>query len=69
MARIEIEDLEPRAATEAKTHFGDLLHDTAVEGKHIVVERRGRPVSVVLSYNDYLDLMEKAGELSIETDR
>lgn len=63
MSRIEIEDLEPMTATDAKTHFGDVLHNTSVEGKEIVVERRGRPVSVILSYNRYKELLEKAGEL------
>lgn len=63
MSRIEIDDLEPMSATDAKTYFGEVLHDTSVNQKEIVVERRGRPVSVILGYNRYRELLEKAGEL------
>jgi len=54
-------DLEPIAATTAKTNFGDILHQTSVNGKKFVVNRQGKPVSVILSYNDYCKLVEQAG--------
>lgn len=53
-------DLEPIAATTAKTNFGDILHQTSVNGKKFVVNRQGKPVSVILSYNDYCKLIEQA---------
>lgn len=59
MAKIKIKDLEPVAATKAKIIFGDILHQTSVNGKRFVVNRQGKPVSVILSYNEYLELIEK----------
>jgi prevent-host-death family protein len=56
MAKIEIKDLEPIAATKAKILFGEILHQTSVNGKRFVVNRQGRPVSVILSYKEYLEL-------------
>jgi hypothetical protein len=55
--KIEIKDLEPIAATKAKLLFGDILHQTSVNGKRFVVNRQGRPVSVILSYNEYCELV------------
>jgi prevent-host-death family protein len=52
-------DLEPIAATTAKTNFGDILHQTSVNGKKFVINRQGKPVSVILSYNDYCKLVEQ----------
>lgn len=62
MARIKIRDLQPIAATKAKIIFGDILHQTSVNGKRFVVNRQGRPVSVILSYNDYLELIGQRRE-------
>ena len=62
MAKIKIQDLEPIAATKAKGAFGEVLHQTSVEGKKFVVNRQGKPVSVILSYNEYLRLLEKISE-------
>jgi prevent-host-death family protein len=58
--RIRIKDLEPITATRAKVIFGDVLHQTSVNGKRFVVNRQGRPVSVILSYNEYCELIEQA---------
>jgi len=55
--KIKIKDLEPIAATKAKLLFGDILHQTSVNGKRFVVNRQGRPVSVILSYNEYCELV------------
>ena len=62
MARIKINDLEPIAATKAKTMFGDILHQTSVDGKRFVINRQGKPVSVILSYKEYLELIKKNGK-------
>jgi len=59
MPKIKIKDLEPISATHAKVRFGDILHQTSVDGKKFVVNRQGRPVSVILSYKQYLELLEK----------
>jgi len=58
MARTEIKDLEPIAATRAKVILGEILHQTAVERRKFLVNRNGKPVSVILSYNEYLKLIE-----------
>ena len=60
MARIAIKDLEPIAATKAKTLFGEVLHQTSVEGKRFVVNRQGKPISVIISYKEYCELIEAA---------
>jgi prevent-host-death family protein len=59
MPKIKIKDLEPITATKAKVRFGDILHQTSVDGKRFVVNRQGRPVSVILSYRQYQELLEK----------
>jgi len=59
MSRIKIKDLEPISATVAKVRFGELLHQASVEGKAFIVNRQGRPVAVVLSYRQYLELVAK----------
>jgi hypothetical protein len=61
MAKIKIKDLEPIAATRAKVIFGEILHQTSVEGKKFVVDRHGKPVSVILSYKEYLELIGHKG--------
>jgi len=62
MPKIIIKDLEPVAATKAKVNFGDILHQTSVNGKKFVINRQGKPVSVILSYNEYCELLEQASE-------
>jgi prevent-host-death family protein len=59
MAKIKIKDLNPIAATRAKTIFGEILHQTSVDRKKFVVNRQGKPVSVILGYNEYCELMER----------
>lgn len=58
MAKIKVKDLEPVAATKAKVIFGEILHQTSVEGKKFLVDRHGKPVSVILSYKEYLELLQ-----------
>ena len=59
MAKIKITDLESIPAAKAKLNFGDILHQTSVEGKKFLVDRHGKPVSVILSYKEYLSLIEE----------
>ena len=61
MVKIKISDLESIPATKAKVVFGEILHETSVEGKKFLVNRSGKPVSVILSYKEYLELVERAG--------
>jgi prevent-host-death family protein len=58
MQRINIKDLEPISATDAKIRFGELLHRTSVDNEIFVVNRQGRPVAVVLSYKHYSELIK-----------
>jgi len=58
MVKAKVKDLEPIAATKAKLVFGEILHETSVEGKKFLVNRQGKPVSVILSYKEYLKLLE-----------
>jgi hypothetical protein len=60
VTKIQITDLQSIKATEAKITFGDPLHQTSVNGKKLVVDRNGKPVSVLLSYNEYISLLERA---------
>ena len=60
MTKIKIGDLEPIAATKAKVVFGEILHETSVEGRKFLVNRSWKQVSFILSYKEYLELMEKA---------
>ena len=66
MPKIIIKDLEPVAATKAKINFGDILHQTSVNGKKFVVNRQGKPVSVILSYNAYCQLLQLASKTKDE---
>lgn len=63
MSKIKIKDLEPIATTTAKVNFGDILYQTSVNRKRFVVNRLGKPLSVVLSYNEYCELIEQAKEV------
>ena len=60
MAKTKIKDLSPISATKAKVNFGDILYQTSVNDKRFVINRQGKPVSVILSYNEYLELIKKA---------
>jgi len=61
MVKKDIEDLEPVAATKAKVHFGDLMYQVSVNRKKFVVNRQGKPVAVILGYNEYEQLVEGKG--------
>ena len=53
MTNTSTRDLEPIAATRAKVIFGEILHQTSVNGRRYVVNRQGKPISVILGYNEY----------------
>jgi len=40
-------------AAEARVHFGALMRRVVERGERILVERRGHPCVVLLSYDDY----------------
>lgn len=40
-------------STEAQTHFGALIRRVYKDGEHLIVERDGLPVVVVLPYADF----------------
>ena len=65
VAKITIKDLEPIPATVAKVKFGDILHQTSVNGKKFVIDRHGKPVSVIMSYNEYIKLLERSTKSGI----
>jgi len=52
-------DLEPIGATEAKTHFGNLLHQASVNKKKFLINRQGKAVAVMIGYNSFCKLIEK----------
>jgi prevent-host-death family protein len=64
VAKIEIKDLERIRATDAKVFFGELLHESSIEGKKFAVYRHGRPVCVVIGYKEYLRLVEQVQKKS-----
>lgn len=57
-----MDKLEPISSTDAKNHFGELLHECAVNDKKYKVNRRGKPMVVVLSYSEYLEMKQKLDE-------
>lgn len=44
------------SALQARAHFGKLLQRLESERKSLVIEKRGRPLAVLLSIRDYLKL-------------
>jgi len=53
-------------AFEAKTHFGQLLDEVDRRGIRFLVQRRGKPVAVIMGIEEFEDLLEIAEE---ETDK
>jgi prevent-host-death family protein len=49
-------------AFDAKTHFGQLLDEVDREGVRFIIERRGKPVAVILGINEFEEMLEVAGE-------
>lgn len=65
MTKIKIEDLEVITSTNAKLTFGDIIYQTAVEGKKFLVNRNGKPMVVIIGFNEYQKLtnIKKLSEL------
>ncbi len=53
-------------ATEAKNRFGELLE--AVHREPIEIDKKGRPVAVILSYDTYQEMKEALGEAKKPSD-
>ncbi len=58
--RIAIKDLDMVSATNAKNRFGDLLHQVCYEKKHVLIEKSGRPMAVIMDVEQYLELKRSA---------
>ena len=48
------------SATEARIHFGEVIKRAYVGREHLVVEKGGIPVVVILSFPDYEQLISQA---------
>ena len=57
-SRIKIEDLDTAAATDAKNHFGELLHRVVYSRIPVLVEHKGHPMAVLVDIDQYLELMK-----------
>ena len=49
-------------ATEAQTHFGALIRRVYKEGEHLVVERDGLPVVVIIPVGEYKNIVKHNSE-------
>jgi prevent-host-death family protein len=54
------------SATDAKSSFGSLLDWAGETGDPVIVERRGRPVGVILSFEAFEDMREQQEHLRRE---
>lgn len=50
-------------ATQAKTRFGEMIREVATKGTRFIVQKRGVPQAVVISLDDYEDILETEAEL------
>jgi len=46
-------------STNAKLIFGDIIYQTAVEGKKFLVNRNGKPMVVIIGFNEYQKLTNR----------
>ena len=58
-SRIKIEDLDTAAATDAKNHFGELLHRVVYSRIPVLVERHGQPVAVLVDIDHSVDYYQE----------
>ena len=47
-------------ATEAQTHFGAIVRRVYKDGEHLIVERDGLPVVVIIPLRDYTTWQERS---------
>lgn len=55
------------SATQAKVKFGEILADVSFGKNHVVVEKQGKPLAVLIpqeSYEEYLHLKAKEEKLT-----
>jgi prevent-host-death family protein len=45
------------SSSEAQNNFGAMLQWAEEQGEEIVVERRGKPAAVIISYEEYAEVM------------
>jgi prevent-host-death family protein len=45
------------SSSEAQNNFGAMLQWTEEQGEEIVVERRGKPAAVIISYDEYTEIV------------
>ena len=45
------------SSSEAQNNFGAMLQWTEEQGDEIVVERRGKPAAVIISYDEYTEIV------------
>ena len=49
-------------ATEAQTHFGALIRRVYRNGEHLIVERDGLPVAVIIPVGEYTNFVKHNSE-------
>lgn len=57
----------PIGMTEAKSKFADLVGQVAYGGKRFVLERRGRPMAVLIGVEEFERLREQAAAATTST--
>jgi len=50
------------SSTEAQNNFGQVLSDAAQNRTRYVVERHGVPQAIIVSFDDFSDLLDSAAE-------
>jgi prevent-host-death family protein len=47
---------------EVKRHFSEILNDVSIDGKHFIIERKGKPVAAMVSVKDLELIKERIKE-------
>jgi len=55
-----MKEMQTVTATWARTHFGEIVHNTITTGERFVVERDSIPVVMILSVSEYERLQRQA---------
>ena len=53
-------------ATEARQSFGQVIQRAYSENEHLIVEKNGLPVVVILSFQEYEQLRQEAASRNLE---
>ena len=62
-------EIKTVSATEAKNRFGGVLREVSRTDEPILVERDGKPVAVILSFEAYERLLPKEQATALKTPR